>query len=154
MPRVAVGGTFDPVHDGHLALLKKAFEVAGKEGEVVVALTSDTMARAQRNRPVRDFETRLRNLENIFKREFRVDNFRFEKLHNTYGSAIEDYYDYIVVSPESEPMACQINVIRRENDLFPLKIVRIDYQLAEDKHRISSTRIWKGEVDEHGKLMA
>jgi len=128
--------------------------VAGKDGEVVVALTSDGMARAQRNRPVRDFDLRLQNLRVILKRELGVENFKVEKLHNTYGSAIEEYYDYIVVSPESEPMACQINDIRRENDLLPLKIVRIEYKLAEDKHRISSTRIWKGEVDEHGKLMA
>lgn len=153
MVRVAVGGTFDPVHDGHIVLLKKAFEVAGEDGTVVVALTSDEMATSQRTRPVRDFETRLRNLRKVLMEKLGVDNFRVEMLHNVYGSAIEADYDVIVVSPETYPVACKINETRIENGLCPLRVVRIEYKLAEDEVRISSTRIYKGEINHHGKMM-
>jgi pantetheine-phosphate adenylyltransferase len=152
-PKVAVGGTFDPLHDGHIALLQRAFEVAGDDGEVVIALTSDRMATSQRTRPVRDFDTRVENLKAALKENLGVERFKIEMLHTVYGSAIEEEYDAIVVSPETEPIACNINEIRRENGLSPLRIVRIEYQLAEDDIRISSTRICGGEIDAHGKMV-
>jgi pantetheine-phosphate adenylyltransferase len=34
MPKVAVGGTFQYLYDGHVELIKKAFEVA-KDGKVI-----------------------------------------------------------------------------------------------------------------------
>lgn len=153
MPKVAVGGTFDPIHDGHLALLQKAFEVAGPRGIVVVALTSDEMATRTRSRPVAPFEVRLRNLKRRLKETLGVDKFEVERLHDVFGSAIEEDYDYIIVSPETEPMACQINEIRRENGLAPLKVARIEYQMADDEIRISSTRIKEGKIDKHGRVL-
>ncbi|WP_305065247.1 adenylyltransferase/cytidyltransferase family protein [Methanococcoides sp.] len=48
MGRTAVGGTFEFLHEGHMALIRKAFEMA--EGDIVdICLTSDEMAR-QKNR--------------------------------------------------------------------------------------------------------
>ena len=43
--RVAVGGTFQPLHDGHKTLLRKAFELSKN---VDIGLTSDEMARSMR----------------------------------------------------------------------------------------------------------
>jgi len=135
-------------------LLKKAFEMAGKDGTVVIALTSDQMARSTRTRQVKDFQTRLDNLKKILKEKLGVERFEVERIHDVFGSAIEDDYSYIVVSPETMAMACRINEIRRENGFSPIKIVQIDYRMAEDNIRISSTRISEGKIDSHGKLAA
>lgn len=152
MARVAVGGTFDPIHDGHLALLGRAFEL-GKNGTVVVALTSDEMARDHRTRPVEDFEVRRQNLKEMIKDRFGINGTRIEKLNDLCGSAISEDFDYIVVSPETEPIALRINQLRAERGLKPIEISLVEYQLAQDHIRISSTRISEGKIDSHGKLL-
>jgi pantetheine-phosphate adenylyltransferase len=152
MAKVAVGGTFDPIHDGHITLLKRAFELGGN-GDVVIGLTSDEMARESRTRPVRDYETRLENLRHTLKKELGVEDFRVIKIADQCGSSIYEDFDFIVVSPETEPMAQKINRLRAKRGLKPLKISVIEYQLARDEIRISSTRIFEGEIDEHGNVL-
>jgi pantetheine-phosphate adenylyltransferase len=152
MARVAVGGTFDPIHDGHLSLLKRAFELA-KGDTVAIALTSDEMARDHRTRPVHDYEARLKNLKSAIRREFGVENYLVEKLNDLCGSAIYDEFDYIVVSPETEPVAERINKLRANRGLEPIEISVIEYRLAQDHIRISSTRISEGKIDRHGKVL-
>ena len=152
MARVAVGGTFDPIHDGHIDLLRRAFEL-GEDGDIVIGLTSDEMAHSTRTRPVRNYETRLRNLKETIREAFGFDDVKVMKIDDKCGSSIYEDFDYIVVSPETLPMALKINRFREKRGMKPLKISMIEYKLAQDNERISSTRISEGKIDRHGRLL-
>ena len=147
---VALGGTFDPVHDGHRALFERAFEL----GDVTVGLTSDDLAPETRReqRYVRPFEERRRDLVTELEplaathdREFAV-----RELTEPTGIAVEPQFDCLVVSPETVDGAQRVNEIRRERGLDPLEVAVVDHVIAEDGERVSSTRIVRGEIDEHG----
>ncbi|MCG2735746.1 MAG: phosphopantetheine adenylyltransferase, partial [Candidatus Methanoperedenaceae archaeon] len=45
------------------------------------------------------------------------------------------------------------NTIRREKGMRALKIVLVDYVLADDGLPISSTRIKRGEIDANGRVL-
>ncbi len=152
MARVAVGGTFDPIHDGHIALLRRAFEL-GEGGDVVIGLTSDEMARSSRTRSVRSYEIREKNVRAVVKRCFGIDDVHITKIIDQCGPSIYENFNYIVVSPETLPMAERINRLRAKKNLPPLKISEIEYQLAQDRVRISSTRVSEGKIDRHGRIL-
>lgn len=149
MACVAVGGTFEPLHDGHKALLEKACDLS-KGGELLIGLTSDEMAR-QRFREVLDYEARLSAVKEYV--ESLGINPIIVELKDPYGPTVYEDFDYLVVSPETLPVGLEINEIRREKGLKPIKIVKIEYVLAKDGRPISSTRIKLGEIDEHGNLL-
>ena len=50
-------------------------------------------------------------------------------------------------------MAEKINRLRIKKNLRPLQISMIEYQLAQDHIRISSTRISQGKIDRHGRVL-
>lgn len=150
---VALGGTFDPVHDGHRALFEHAFSL----GDVVVGLTTDELAPETRNvdRHVRTYAERKADLEAELAAlaEEHDRSFEVRPLDSPTGIAAEEpALDYLVVSPETAPVAEEINGLREERGLDPLSIEVVDHVLAEDGEIISSTRIVRGEIDEHGNL--
>ena len=149
---VALGGTFDPVHDGHRKLFSRAFEL----GDVTVGLTSDELAPKTRHveRYVRPYDHRQRDLEaelSDFAEEHGRE-FEIRTLTDPTGIAVEPEFDALIVSPETEAGGERINDIRRERGHSPLELVVVDHVPAEDGERISSTRIVAGEIDEHGNL--
>ncbi|PSQ03363.1 phosphopantetheine adenylyltransferase [Halobacteriales archaeon QS_4_69_31] len=150
--KVALGGTFDPIHDGHRALFERAFEV----GDVTVGLTSDDLAPTLRDddRYVRPFDERRRDLEaelEAFAEEF-GRSVEVRRLDEPTGIATEPQFDALVVSPETEAGGKRINEIRRDRGVDPLDLEVVDHVYAEDGEIISSTRIVDGEIDEHGNL--
>jgi len=149
MARIAVGGTFDPLHAGHKALLAKAVELS-RGGELLVGLTSSEMVRTK-SHDVVDYRQRFEDVLG-FIRSLGIEPI-IVRLDDMYGPTIDEDFDYIVVSPETHPVALKINSIRRENGLEALKIVLMDYVLADDGLPISSTRIKKGEIDENGRVL-
>ncbi len=149
MSRVAVGGTFDPLHDGHKALLMKAVEL-GRDGELLIGLTSDEMAKNKIHK-VDDYRSRYNEVMKFINDHGVIP--RIVKLEDPYGPTIIEDFDFLVVSPETHPIGLKINRIRSEKNMKPLKIVLVDYVLAEDGLPISSTRIRNGEIDNHGKVL-
>lgn len=154
--RVAVAGTFGPLHDGHRALLKEALN-RGDEG-VVVGLSSDEFATETRRpdpRPIPSYEERKQQVEAALDE---LDDWNrateIRKFTDEYGFADDDpSLDALVVSPETDEEIADINHRRRTRGMEPLAPIVVPYTYAEDGKRISSTRIVKGEIDEHGNLL-
>ncbi len=149
--KVAFGGTFDPLHDGHKQLLKRVYELS-EGGEIVIGVTSDAMARACRDRDVRPFEARAADIQRYMREEYGVP-VRVVKLHDRYGPTLTENFEYIVISPETYPVAVTINELRKARDKKPIKIVMVEHVKAADGGLISSTRIQAGEIDQHGTLL-
>ena len=151
MTRIAVGGTFECLHDGHRSLIRKAFELAN--GDLVdIGLTSNKMA-GKRDRDIPNYSTR-RNMLVSFIQDMDIDlkKYRIQQLDNPYGSTLTDDYGYIVVSPETRPVALHINELRQKAGFDPIEIVLVNFVLAEDNIPISSTRVVRKEIDIHGHL--
>lgn len=71
---VFANGCFDILHPGHLDIIKKAREVAGPRGTVVVALNSDESVRRLKgsNRPILPEAARLEMVANIVGVDYAV----------------------------------------------------------------------------------
>jgi pantetheine-phosphate adenylyltransferase len=150
--KVMVGGTFDPLHDGHKRLLDRSFSIAGPGGDVVIGLTTDTFA-SRKVHPIRPFAVRKRELEEYIRNGEHPARWQVEPLSDRYGSALTTDFDAIVVSEETLPVAVEINKLRKEQKMKKVDIHQISCVLAEDGRWISSTRIYRGEIDVHGHLM-
>lgn len=147
-----VGGTFDPLHDGHKRLITRSFELAGRDGIVVIGLTTDSFA-SRKTHPVREYADRKAALADYISEQNFSSGYRIEPLSDRYGTALEDDFDAIVVSEETLPIAHEINTLRKERGKRKVDIHQITCVLAEDGRWISSTRIYLGQIDAHGRLL-
>jgi len=138
--KVCVGGTFDIIHEGHIALFEKAFQMGD---EVVVGLSSDTLAK-KKEKKTRSYRKRKESLEQLF--QDRGWNASIEPIDDMYGTAAKKDFDAIVVSPETARNAEEINKTRVHRGLKPLCIVVVPYVLAQDGIPISTSRIKRGEI--------
>jgi len=148
---VCLGGTFYPLHKGHKALLKKAFQIAGSQGSVFIGVTSAEMAKKKGE--VASFEMRKQLIERFLTDENVLEQAIIQPLFDKFGSTLEGDFDAIVVSPETKLTAKEINKKRKLLGKKQLQIIIIPFVLSEDNQPISSSRIRRKEIDENGMLL-
>jgi pantetheine-phosphate adenylyltransferase len=148
---VGVGGTFDELHKGHRALLKKAFAIGA---HVQVGLCTDEFARKlTKNHVIAPYEERKKDLMNFLRENKVLGRAEIIPISDSYGTAATDKsIEAIVVSRETEPAAGAINARRKENGLKALDVIVIGMVPAENHVNISTTRIRHGEIDREGRL--
>ena len=147
---VAMGGTFDIIHKGHLTLLAKAFSISSN---VIIGLTSDELAEKRGKKTLNDYKKRFETLANIIKTNFPNHLFQISKLDDDFGPAVlEENVQALVVSDETGNQGEILNQLRKEKNLTPVKIVIVPMVLAHDGNRISTTRIKNSEIDIDGNV--
>lgn len=148
---ICLGGTFSPIHAGHLALLEEAF-IRGKK--VLIGLTSDEMATRNRERKVERFDERRKKLEPILERlsERYSVPYSLTEINDRFGFALRPEIDSIVVSEETQKTVDEIDEERRKLGHPPLRRFVVKMVLDRKGTRISSTRISLGEIDIEGNV--
>jgi len=149
---VAMGGTFDFIHKGHLKLLSEAFLISSK---VIIGLTSDELATKKGKKLHNLFESRFKNLGKTIKENFPDSSFEISKLDNDFGPAVlERDVQALVVSDETSYQGEVLNKLRRKKNLPLVDVIIVPMVLAKDGDRISTTRIKSQEIDSEGNLLS
>jgi len=148
---IAMGGTFDIIHRGHLTLLSTAFDISEK---VIIGLTSDEFVEKKGKNPIHKYDERLKNLISIIFTKFPNSYFEISQLDNDFGPAVlEKEVQALVVSDETRNQGDILNKLRSERDLSPVEVIVVPMTLAKDGERISTTRIKNSEIDSDGNLL-
>ncbi|HVZ62749.1 MAG TPA: pantetheine-phosphate adenylyltransferase [Candidatus Nitrosotalea sp.] len=149
---VALGGTFDIIHRGHLELLRNGFSLSSK---VIIGLTSDELARKKGKKPDNDYSKRYKTLDDTIKENFPNSKYEISKLDNDFGPAVlENEVEALIVSEETSSKGVELNRLRAERNAPPVKVIVVPMALAKDGTRISTTRIKKSEIDVDGNILS
>jgi len=148
---VAIGGTFDIIHVGHLSLIEKASSISKR---TIIGLTSDSLAARNGKNITNNFKQRFKNLEKTLKEKFPDSLFEIAELNDDFGPAvIEGDVDALVVSEETSKKGDTLNDMRKERNLSQVAIIIVPMKLASDGDRISSSRIRNSEIDASGNVL-
>ena len=149
---VAMGGTFDILHTGHIELLKKSFKI-GKF--VIIGLSSDSLVKVKLKKNINNsFEVRKRNLVSIIDSEFESTQYEITELEDVFGPLMfSEKVDCMVASSETSYRGKKVNEIRTRMGLPAIDIVSVELILAKDGLPISSSRIRANEIDQVGNIV-
>lgn len=141
----AVAGTFNILHDGHKALLKRAFEVGD---EVRIGITSDRMASQGRDSFVSS-HIRRKELESFLKG---MSNYSITEIDDIYGPRdMMDDVDVLVVSEETMENGNVLNEERRSRGLKPMELSVVPLIKSDSGEKISASSILRGEYGRSGR---
>lgn len=148
---VAMGGTFDIIHKGHIALLDGAFSISSK---VIIGLTGDELAKRKGKNLRHTYEQRLNTLKKLIDYRFQNKSYVISKLDNDFGPAvIEGDVEALVVSDETAHQGDALNSLRAQRNLGRVDVIVVPMVLAGDGKRISTTRIRNMEIDSDGNML-
>lgn len=153
---LTVGGTFDHFHKGHREVIEKAFA----SGETVwLGITSSAYFSRLDHKTAKNFDTlqpyaeRRNSIIYFLKQKGLIRRAKLVPIDDKYGTTLTDQnIEAIVVSPETELVATEINLLRAQKNWPALEVITIPWVLANDGKPVSSMRIRGGEIDREGKV--
>lgn len=123
---VALGGTFDHLHNGHKTLLSVGSALCSTQ--MTIGITATSMLTKKSNADlIEDFQTRSQNVR-TFLHTFRGDDMAIDihELNDGMGPAVVDTrLQAIVVSSETILGAFKINEVRKERKMNALEVIVI-----------------------------
>jgi pantetheine-phosphate adenylyltransferase len=149
---VALGGTFDLIHRGHIELLRKGFSISSK---VIIGLTSDEFAQKKGKKLMNGYLQRYKTLEEIITKNFSNAQYEISKLENDFGPAVlEKNVEALILSEETSFQGKELNRLRRQRNVPDVELIIVSMVLAKDGKRISTSRIRNSEIDIDGNILA
>ena len=149
---VVCGGTFDHFHKGHREFLRHVLSISNR---VVIGLTSDVYIKEKNdNEWIEDYPARKRELEQFLDQEKASSRVQIESIDDIFIPKIwEDLpIEAVVVSKNTISGAEKINLKRKEQGRYSLKVEIAPLVKDQNNGYISSSRIRKGEINKEGKL--
>ncbi len=141
----AVAGTFNILHEGHKALLQRAFDIADT---VRIGITSDRMASKGRTLCA-SFHIRRAEVESFIKGKGQYEIFEIDDM---YGPAVMmDDVDVLVVSEETLGNGRKVNEERVSRGLKPMELSVVPLKMSDDGSKISASAILAGRYGRSGK---
>lgn len=148
--RVCLGGTFEPFHAGHKALLRAASKDAT---ELFVGITDGPLA-DRPGRKISPWAQRAAQVEAFLRKDGYKGLLVTRALTDPNGPAVTEPYDAIAASPETVRGAEAINAARVAAGRSPLRLLRVPHVLGQDLLPVSGTAIAQGRIDEAGKRLS
>ncbi|MEM0382548.1 MAG: pantetheine-phosphate adenylyltransferase [Nitrososphaerota archaeon] len=149
----ALGGTFDELHVGHLALLNTAFRLSKK---VIIGVTSDEFAsKLMKEGKISPMRERIEELRRTLDKYGWLSRAEITQLNDPFGPLLSDErIDMLVTGPITLGRAEEAVNLRVSRGLPPVALELSPLVLAEDGKPVSSTRVRLGEIDRSGRLIA
>ncbi|MGB0653458.1 MAG: inosine/xanthosine triphosphatase [Thermoplasmatota archaeon] len=148
--RVCLGGTFDPFHIGHEALLRAA--ATPDATHLFIGITQGELAQRP-DRQVAPVAERAARIEAFLDALGYQGDVVTKPLEDGVGPATNPEYDRIVVSYETAKAADAINKRRRAAGHAPLDVVVVPPVLGADRLPVSATAIASGRIDRQGQRL-
>ncbi len=146
---VALGGTFDRLHEGHKSLFHTAFTISSS---AIIGLTVDSFIKEKTYATeVQPYLLREKIIREHLTQNFPSSVYQIVPLVDVYGPTLENRsIEALVVGPKTVAGARRINATRKSLGLVRLPVIVADSVRSRDGRYLSSTRIRQGEINRAG----
>lgn len=146
---IALGGTFDNLHIGHIRIINTAYS---KAKHVTIGIMSQKISpQTKLKETIQSLDERKQTVYQYIKSQGWTSRTSIIKITDIYGPvATNPAFDAIIVTSETRPNALKINKLRLKNLLKKLDIITVPFVKGADNKIIRSTRIRLGIMNRNG----
>lgn len=145
---IAIGGTFDLLHEGHKKFILCAFSLAER---VTIGVTNDKLVKGLKGGSIQGFAQRFEEINNFVIFSKFLSRARVVPLDNSFGPTLDDRtIDSLLVTKDSLRGAKMINRARSKLGLKGLPVEIFPLVTGSDNKEISSKRIKSGTINQQG----